>query len=177
MVHLIMESSILARQMHNYVRVNSKEVTIHATEGFLYIYEMTAGGGLRVKLSKPRVYAKLLALKNSLTVKDEVVIATDHDPAGEVIALELLDLFPMALRYKNRVDDMLFYKEIAASNVLSHSSTDCFAPKLAEKYMIEKFTDNPVRKEKMKVMQSILAHDNENDLVLPEKYQDYIEGL
>lgn len=177
MIYLINESSVMARRIHNYVPFDKSKIQIISTNGFLYRPVRDVNGNLEVFVANPKTLFKLDALKNSLKNDDIVVIATDHDPAGEYIALELLDLFPHALRYKNRMDDFVFQTEVLPEVVLRDSGREYFNEALALDFMQERLRNNPLRAKKEAIMDYILSHEDNDSLVIPAKYSEVLKAL
>lgn len=177
MLYLVMESGILMRHIHSHVYVDKKAVTLVCTNGFIYNYKRKSDGSVDVTLNSKSVYDKLIKYKEGLKPGDEVVIATDHDKAGELIALEALSIFPNAKRYRNRIDDMLYEPELVVKAVLYNSSEKYFCKDMAMAYLEEKLSGANERAERMRVLERILSRDSVEGFFIPPRYARIIEAL
>lgn len=177
MVYILMESSILLRSIHAHVTMDKKKVMLVGTNGFIYNYRRSPNGAVEVTLKNKDIYDKLVNYQQKLEENDEVIIATDHDQAGELIALELLSIFPNAKRYKNRVDDLLYEPELVVDAVVRNSGNQYFCKEMAMSYLEEKLSGASNRSARMKILEYVLAHDNNETIIVPPRYGEIIKAL
>lgn len=177
MVYIVIESPILATHIHNHVKVDRSKVCFICTGGFVYKYRRDRNTDVEVSINNIQTYKTLKYYAEHLKPQDIVIIATDHDPAGALIALEVLSIFPNALRYKNRIDDILYENTLVVERFLKNSGKEFFSEPMAMAYLQERLSGEGIRDEKIKILEYILAHDDENLLVIPEKYAEIITEL
>lgn len=165
MIYLINESSFLLRVIQNFIRVENINFT--STKGFLFDYKIDKNMNLYVMPKEDKKFI-IEYLSTLSKVSDDVVIATDHDPAGEMIALEVLYLIPNAKRLRIPFDSLLKYEKITPGLVLKNSDR-LFNPKMAKHFMNEKLKNNPLMKKKRNLLGELLQN-NINEIIIPNEY-------
>ena len=125
-----------------------------------------------------QILQRLYEIKENLQPEDQVIIATDHDSAGEYIALELLDIFPKAKRYSKRIDDWVHVARLrikeATTELLKDSSEEYFNESLAFDFLDEKLRRNPFREEKKKALLYYMTRNNKTTVIIPARYKNAI---
>ena len=132
------------------------DMQIYATSGMLYNFSY-ANGELNIIPTDVQILQRLYEIKENLQPEDQVIIATDHDSAGEYIALELLDIFPKA-----------------TTELLKDSSEEYFNESLAFDFLDEKLRRNPFREEKKKALLYYMTRNNKTTVIIPARYKNAI---
>lgn len=153
------------------------DMQIYATSGMLYNFSY-ANGELNIIPTDVQILQRLYEIKENLQPEDQVIIATDHDSAGEYIALELLDIFPKAKRYSKRIDDWVHVARLrikeATTELLKDSSEEYFNESLAFDFLDEKLRRNPFREEKKKALLYYMTRNNKTTVIIPARYKNVI---
>lgn len=175
MIYLINESSILANQIKNNVKLIN--LNIVSTNGFLFDYARINATNIAVT-TKEKISSSFKKLIKSKKDSDIIVVATDKDPAGELIAMEILHFFPNAIRYKYRIDDLLFLKQIDGKDIVASSSKSEFKFNLAKGYLKDKMRPDALKTlyKKQRVSEYILGKADDM-LVIPKVYSKIITRM
>lgn len=172
MVYMIIESTLLKNAILSSVK-KSDDLKIVCTKGMIFKYEWDLNHNISYKPNNVQVYNRLVNLCNSLQPGDEVIVATDHDPAGEQIALECLKIFKNAKRYRNRIDDFLNTKEIVTNVLLADSSQEYFNKKMAKIYLKEALSRYPNLTKRLEILTWLLSTDQSRTISVPANYLNY----
>ena len=164
-LYIINESSILARTIKNQRSDFDSDCEVFSTKGFLYDYKMH---GNKISIQPKMESRSLIKYINSLNnIECDVIIATDDDPAGALIALEIFNLVPKAKHLTISFDSLL-RKEVITNEELISLSDNKFKLELASFYLREKLQQNRIREEKEKKFAYILQH-NVKSVKVPKK--------
>lgn len=151
---IINESYLLANIVRN--KCNLVNIEIFSTKGLLNFY--------KIKNNKidifPRNNAKdtIRYLKSLRDSEKEIIIATDNDSTGELIALEVLNLIPNAKRLKIPFDNLVEYQRLSP-HILKRYIGNTYNLDLAKLYLREICHDIDIYEKKNKAFAKILQED------------------
>ena len=159
---IINESYLLA----NIVRDNCKlvDIEIFSTKGLLNYY--------KIKNNKidifPRNDAKntIKYLKSLKDSDQDIVIATDMDSTGELIALEVLNLIPNAKRLNIPFDNLLNYKRLSPNTINLYVKNQ-YNIELAKLYLKEICHDIDIYEKRNNAFAKILQ-ENITEIKIPK---------
>lgn len=162
-MYIINESPLLANIISDRCRLI--DINIFSTKGLLNYYKINDN-----KISViPRENSinTIKFLKNLNKSGEEVVIATDYDSTGELIALEVLNLIPNAKRLQIPFDELLNHASLTPEKINRHVS-NLFNVELATIY-IREITRNIDIYEKRNNIFAEIIQKNINEFIIPKE--------
>ena len=130
-------------------------IKVYSTKGHLFEYFPQKG---KISYSLKREAKGIYSFLSSL--KEEVVIATDTDPAGELIAFECASVVPKEIpvfRFLKPVEELLLLKKVTKEYLLSHSVTKINLLR-GIRYLEERFLSS-FHEERMKALKLLTEKD------------------
>ena len=150
MIFLIIESTFMKNVLEKNLIFKNDEIKIIATKGSFFSY-FVSNGELEFELKEDKKEIKKF-LESIDSEKNEIIIATDHDPAGELIAFEVSTFFSRAnvYRFRKAVEELLIFRFIDKSFLKKYVTTKINILK-AVRYLQERFFSD-YQFEKLKVL-------------------------
>lgn len=162
-MYIINESPLLANIVKNRCRLI--DVDIFSTCGLLNYYKLN-----NKKLSVfPRENSRTIIkfLENLNLTNEEVVIATDYDSTGELIALEVKNLIPRAKRLQIPFDELINHGSLNPEKV-HRLSSNLFNIELATIYIREITNDIDIYEKRANVFAEIIQ-ENKKEFIIPKE--------
>jgi DNA topoisomerase IA len=158
---IINESSYLIKILEENQKIDSK-IKFFSTKGMLFNYNIDKKNKVIIYpiINKIKQIKYIKSLKNQ---NKEIIIATDFDSVGELIALEILYLIPNAKRLQIPFDD-LFYIQKITKKYISNNSNHLFNKKLASNYIKEKLKDLNKKENIYEKKRNLLAELIQNNI-------------
>jgi hypothetical protein len=167
---IINESSYLAKiaKFHSNF---TPSIKIVSTKGFLLDYNLKEDR-VEYYVKDKALYAYLQTLKKS---NKKIVIATDLDNAGHLIALELLSIFKENSVYRLNIpfDDLCFIKEVIDENYILSRCSDQFEYGKAQHYLYNRHFNKSLRAKKLKAI-AYLKSRGISRIKLPKKIYKHV---
>lgn len=140
------------------------DVDVFSTKGLLNYY--------KVNNNKISIFPRETALKNINFLKnlansgEEVVIATDYDSTGELIALEVLNLIPNAKRLQIPFDDLLKHNSINPEKINRYVDNK-YNVELATLYIREITREIDIYEKRNNIFAEIIQNET-NSFIIPK---------
>ena len=135
MILVINESTFLLNELKRQKKINFKKLSFVSSKGFLFNY-FYDNNKKEIKIS---IKDSLLInyLKNFDKKENLIIVASDHDPAGHLISLEILSLFKNSevLRFQYPFEKLFQIPEKNLLDFLIRNSFDNFKIGIAETYL------------------------------------------
>lgn len=163
-MYIINESPLLANILMNQSRLI--DINIFSTKGLLNYYKIK-GNNIAV-MPRENSIQTIKFLKNLYDKNEEVIIATDYDSTGELIALEVLNLIPNAKRLQIPFDNLLDYPSLNKDRINSMSN-NLFNIELATIY-IREITKNIDIYEKRNNIFGEIIQNNIKEILIPKEF-------
>lgn len=162
-MYIINESPILANILINQTRLI--DINIFSTKGLLNYYKIK-GKSIAI-MPRENSIQTIKFLKNLANNNEEVIIATDYDSTGELIALEVLNLIPNAKRLQIPFDNLLDYASLNKEKIRSFSN-NLFNVELATIYIREITKNIDIYEKRNNIFSEIIQNDIKEILIPKE---------
>lgn len=162
-MYIINESPLLANIVINRCRLI--DINIFSTKGLLNYYKIN-NNKISV-IQRENAIQTIKFLKNLNKSGEEVIIATDYDSTGELIALEVLNLIPNAKRLQIPFDELLNHNSLNPEKV-NRFSNNLFNIELATIY-IREITKNIDIYEKRNNIFAEIIQNNIKEIIIPKE--------
>lgn len=165
-MYIINESPILANIFKSKCRLI--DIDVFSTKGLIYYY--------KVNNKKISVFPRensintINFLKNLAKNGEEVVIASDYDSTGELIALEILNLIPGAKRLKVPFDELLKHNSLNPEKVRRYVDNK-FNIEMATLYIREITRDIDIYKKRNNIFAEIVQNNIES-IIIPKNIEE-----
>jgi hypothetical protein len=157
MVFFLMESTFLLNILKRHVKFEH-DIKLVSLKGNIYSYFLDEKGNIKYIIKEDK--KELVNFFSSIDKKENtIIIASDQDPAGELIAYETASLFKNAnlLRFTKPVEFLLMEKFVTKDKIFQYTTSKINVLK-AVRYLEEKFLSD-YNNEKLKVL-NVLAKKN-----------------
>lgn len=163
-MYIINESPLLANILKNRCRLI--DIDIFSTKGLLNYYKINKN---QISIM-PRENAidTIKFLKNLNKSREEVVIATDYDSTGELIALEVLNLIPNAKRLQIPFDELINHGSLNPEKV-NRFSNKMFNVELATIYIREITKNIDIYEKRNNIFAEIIQSDIK-EIIIPKEF-------
>jgi len=157
MMLVINESTFLLNRFLK-TKKTGDNIKFVSTKGFLFDY-LKNGKKIKIMLKDPL----LVKFLKSFDKKDNIIIvASDHDPAGHLIALEILSLFKKAtvLRFQNQFEVLFKIPDDSISVFLQRNSFDKFKIGIPGIYLKDRLYGSEYREKRLFTLAAFLYGGN-----------------
>lgn len=162
-MYIINESPLLANIFKSKCRLVN--IDVFSTKGLLYYYKVNQN---KISVSpRPNAIKNINFLKNLYKSGEEVVIASDYDSTGELIALEILNLIPNAKRLQIPFDDLLKHNSLTSEKINRYVDNK-YNVELATLYIREITRDIDIYKKRNNIFAEIIQNNIESIIVPKE---------
>ena len=139
MILVINESTFLLNELKKQKNIDFKKLSFVSSKGFLFNYSYDR----KIKQINLSIKDSLLIkyLKNFDKKENLIIVASDHDPAGHLISLEILSLFEKSnvLRFQYPFEKLFQISDNSFLDFLIRNSFDNFKIGIAETYLKRRF--------------------------------------